>query len=164
MPAACLQMSSDWRLPAINAGPAQHSLKLKVHVSSAHAGVPCLCLYCLVRSLQVFGMPLLARNHRNGPAWLTEAGQVLLPYCRSMLAVASEACKAMQEYQAASVSVVSLGASQTVGTYVMPRLVAAFKRNNSQVRWRWLSLHVCLHVRRAWCLPSSLVMSRCVVA
>ena len=83
-------------------------------------------------------MPLMGRNHRNGPAWLTEAGQVLLPYCRSMLAVASEACKAMQEYQAASVSVVRLGASQTVGTYVMPRLVAAFKRNNPQVRQRWL--------------------------
>ena len=118
----------------------------------------------LVRALQVFGMPLIARNHRNGPAWLTEEGQVLLPYCRSMLAVASEACKAMQECQAASVSVVSLGASQTVGTYVMPRLVAAFKRNNSQVRWRCLLLHVCLQLRCAWWLPPIISVSRCVVA
>ena len=109
-----------------------------------------------MRTLQVFGIPLIARNHRNGPAWLTEAGQVLLPYCRSMLAVASEACKAMQEYQAASVSVVSLGASQTVGTYVMPRLVAAFKRNNSQVRRRWLLLHACPQPRPAWWLPSNI--------
>ena len=119
-----------------------------VEVSSALAGIPYLCLSCLACTLQVFGMPLIARNKGIGPAWLTEAGQVLLPYCRSMLAVASEACKAMQEIQAASVSVVSLGASQTVGTYVMPRLVAAFKRNNSQVRWPWLLLYMCLQLRR----------------
>ena len=89
---------------------------------------------------------------------------MLLPYCRSMLAVASEACKAMQEYQAASISVVSLGASQTVGTYVMPRLVAAFKRNNSQVRRRWLLLHACLQLRRTRWMPSYINMSRWVAA
>lgn len=57
-----------------------------------------------------------------------------MPYCQQLLEVASEACKAMQDFRVASTGVVSLGASQTVGTYLMPRLIAAFKKNNPEVR------------------------------
>lgn len=39
----------------------------------------------------------------------------------------------MQDFRLASTGVVSLGASQTVGTYLMPRLIAAFKKNNPEV-------------------------------
>lgn len=70
---------------------------------------------------------------KAGPAVLTEAGQAVLPYCHQLLEVACEACKAMQDFRVASTGVVSLGASQTVGTYLMPRLIAAFKKNNPEV-------------------------------
>lgn len=83
--------------------------------------------------LQVFGGRLVLKTARPGPALLTETGEAVLPYCQKLLEVAGEACKAMQDFRAASTGVVSLGASQTVGTYVMPRLIAAFKRNNPQV-------------------------------
>ena len=65
---------------------------------------------------------------------LTEAGAAVLPYCQQLLEVASEAWRAMQDFRLASTGVVSLGASQTVGTYLMPRLIAAFKKNNPEVR------------------------------
>lgn len=73
------------------------------------------------------------KSARSGPAHLTEAGQAVQPYCEKLLEVAGEATKAMQDFRAASTGVVSLGASQTVGTYVMPRLIAAFKKSNPQV-------------------------------
>ena len=64
---------------------------------------------------------------------LTEAGEAVLPYCQQLLEVASEAYKTMQDFRVASTGVVSLGASQTVGTYLMPRLIATFKKSNPQV-------------------------------
>ena len=81
---------------------------------------------------QAFGGRLVFKNARSGPALLTEAGEAVQPYCQKLLEVAGEACRAMQDFRAASTGVVSLGASQTVGTYVMPRLIAAFKKNNPQ--------------------------------
>lgn len=75
----------------------------------------------------------MLKTSRSGPAVLTEAGAAVLPYCQQLLEVACEACKAMQDFRLASTGVVSLGASQTVGTYLMPRLIAAFKKNNPEV-------------------------------
>lgn len=75
----------------------------------------------------------MLKTSRSGPAVLTEAGSAVLPYCQQLLEVASEACRAMQDFRLASTGVVSLGASQTVGTYLMPRLIAAFKKNNPEV-------------------------------
>ncbi|KAK9823685.1 hypothetical protein WJX72_004627 [[Myrmecia] bisecta] len=82
---------------------------------------------------QVFGGPLVARNARVGPTPLTELGNALQPYCDSMLAVAAEAVRALVDFQTANTGVVTLGASQTVGTYIMPRLIAAFRQRNPQV-------------------------------
>ena len=72
---------------------------------------------------------------KSGPAVLTETGEAVLSYCQQLLEVAVEACKAMQDFWVVNTGVVSLGASQTVGTYLMPRLIAAFKRNNPEVLW-----------------------------
>ena len=84
-------------------------------------------------SLQALGSRLVLKTSRSGPAVLTEAGAAVLPYCQQLLEVACEGCKAMQDFRLASTGVVSLGASQTVGTYLMPRLIAAFKKNNPEV-------------------------------
>ncbi|DBB03856.1 TPA: hypothetical protein ACH3X1_012948 [Trebouxia sp. C0004] len=82
---------------------------------------------------QALGGRLVFKTLRSGPALLTEAGQAVLPYCQQLVEVAGEASKAMQDFRLASTGVVSLGASQTVGTYIMPRLVAAFKKSNPEV-------------------------------
>ena len=82
---------------------------------------------------QALGGRLVLKTLKSGPALLTEAGQAVLPYCQQLVEVAVEACKAMQDFRLASTGVVSLGASQTVGTYLMPRLIAAFKKNNPEV-------------------------------
>ena len=82
---------------------------------------------------QALGGRLVFKTLKCGPALLTEAGQAVLPYCQQLVEVAVEACKAMQDFRLASTGVVSLGASQTVGTYLMPRLIAAFKKKNPEV-------------------------------
>lgn len=70
----------------------------------------------------------------GGPTRLTEAGQALLPFCASILAVAGEAVRALADLRAAHTGRVALAASQTVGTYVVPRLLAAFRARNPGVR------------------------------
>lgn len=70
----------------------------------------------------------------GGPTWLTEAGQALLPLCNNILAVAAETIRAVSDLRAAHTGRVMLAASQTVGTYVMPRLLAAFRMRNPGVR------------------------------
>ena len=83
----------------------------------------------------------------GGPTWLTEAGQALLPLCNNILAVAAETIRAVSDLRAAHTGRVMLGASQTVGTYVMPRLLAAFRMRNPGVRppsfWEQASLAPC---------------------
>ena len=100
------------------------------------------CARSCVPHMQAFGGPLTVR--RNGPpsngtssaghTWLTEAGQALLPLCNNILAVAGETIRAVADLRAAHTGRVMLAASQTVGTYVMPRLLAAFRLRNPGVR------------------------------
>ncbi len=52
----------------------------------------------------------------------------------SVLAVAGEALRALNDLRAAHSGRVALAASQTVGTYVVPRLLAAFRARNPGVR------------------------------
>ncbi|KAK9831888.1 hypothetical protein WJX81_005804 [Elliptochloris bilobata] len=82
---------------------------------------------------QALGGALVARGATGAggsPAWLTEAGTALLPAADAMLATAGEAARALHDLRAAHAGRVALGASQTVGTYLMPRLLAAFRSRN----------------------------------
>ena len=62
-------------------------------------------------SSQTFGGEgkLVQRGH--GRIYRTEAGDLFLRYCESMLSVATEACKALQDYRSASRSVDDLAAA-----------------------------------------------------
>ena len=82
--------------------------------------------------MQGMGIALLQRG-RHGPSMLTDAGQVVLSYCESLLAVANEAWRTLADFRSANQGVVSLGASQTVATYVLPQLIAGFRLHNPQV-------------------------------
>lgn len=82
---------------------------------------------------QTLGGALVARGATGAggsPAWLTEAGTALLPAADAMLATAGEAARALSDLRAAHSGRVALGASQTVGTYLIPRLLASFRARN----------------------------------
>ena len=82
---------------------------------------------------QALGGALVARGATGSggtQAWLTEAGTALLPAADAMLATAGEAARALHDLRVAHAGRVALGASQTVGTYLMPRLLAAFRARN----------------------------------
>lgn len=84
--------------------------------------------------VQAMGIALLSRG-RHGPSMLTDAGQVVLSYCESLLAVANEAWRTLSDFRTANAGVVSIGASQTVATYLLPQLIAGFRMHNPQVCW-----------------------------
>ncbi len=93
----------------------------------------------------------------SGHTWLTEAGQALLPLCNNILAVAGETIRAVADLRAAHTGRVMLAASQTVGTYVMPRLLAAFRLRNPGVSCT--PSHYCL----GHCIRCILEMCSCQV-
>ncbi|MBM9914537.1 MULTISPECIES: LysR family transcriptional regulator [Stenotrophomonas] len=64
---------------------------------------------------------------------LTEPGKVLHAYSARLFAVADSAQAAMRDFADARTGQLSIGASNTVGTYVLPRLVANFRSTFPQV-------------------------------
>lgn len=70
------------------------------------------------------GIPLFDRGGRQ--VQLTEAGHILLEYSDRILSLCQEAKRALLDLQDLKRGTLMLGASQTVGTYVMPLLVGQF--------------------------------------
>ena len=60
-------------------------------------------------------------------AELTEAGQLLLKYCERILSDCEEACRALEDLQNLKGGSLVVGASQTTGTYLMPRMIGLFR-------------------------------------
>ncbi len=61
-------------------------------------------------------------------AQLTEAGTVLLDYCDRILSQCQEACRAIEDLQNLKGGSLNIGASQTTGTYLMPRMIGIFRQ------------------------------------
>ena len=76
-------------------------------------------------------MPLFYRNRRK--ARLTETGQLLLKYCDRILSLCEETCRALDELHALQSGGLIIGASQTTGTYLMPRLIGIFRHKYPQI-------------------------------
>ena len=64
----------------------------------------------------------------------TPAGQVFYRYARNILQLREEAVQALAQFKGELSGHLMLGASTIPGTYVLPRLIAAFKRDNAAVR------------------------------
>tara|TARA_Y100001968_G_C19351308_1_gene714799 strand:+ start:261 stop:1208 length:948 start_codon:yes stop_codon:yes gene_type:complete len=60
-------------------------------------------------------------------AELTESGEVLLQYCERILNDCQEACRALEDLQNLKGGSLIVGASQTTGTYLMPRMIGLFR-------------------------------------
>ena len=59
-------------------------------------------------------------------AQLTEAGHLLLSYCDRILSQCHEACRALDDLHNLKGGSLIVGASQTTGTYLMPRMIGLF--------------------------------------
>ena len=66
-------------------------------------------------------------------AQLTEAGHLLLSYCDRILSQCQEACRALEDLHNLRGGSLIVGASQTTGTYVMPRMIGLFRQKYPEV-------------------------------
>ncbi|MGF1535913.1 MAG: LysR family transcriptional regulator [Elainellaceae cyanobacterium] len=96
----------------------------------------------LERQLDV---PLFDRGGRR--AQLTEAGHLLLKYGDRILSLCQETCRAIEDLQNLQGGTLIIGASQTTGTYLLPRMIGRFRQTYSDVA---VQLHVHSTRRTAW--------------
>lgn len=72
-------------------------------------------------------------NRENNTISLTEAGQLFLDYAERILALCEESCRALNDLKTGDRGNLIVGASQTIGTYLMPRVLALFAQNYPQI-------------------------------
>ena len=78
-----------------------------------------------------YGVPLFDRS--GGRITLTPSGQALLPYAEKLKEISEEAYTAVAHASGKHGGQLTLGASQTIGQYLLPNLVAGFLRENPRV-------------------------------
>ena len=79
-----------------------------------------------------FGVPLFDRG--GGHIALTAGGKALLPFAEKMKELSDEAVASVAEAFGQQAGALSLGASQTIGQYLLPKFVAEFRRTNPKIR------------------------------
>src|SRR5258708_3408881 len=77
------------------------------------------------------GVPLFDRS--GGHITLTAGGQALLPYAEKLKIISEEAFAAVASASGRNAGQLAIGASQTIGQYLLPNLVAGFLRENPRV-------------------------------
>lgn len=103
----------------------------------------------LERQLDV---PLFDRGGRR--AQLTEAGHLLLSYGEKILTLCQETCRAIEDLQNLQGGTLIVGASQTTGTYLLPRMIGLFRQHYPDVA---VQLHVHSTRRTAWSVANGQV-------
>jgi LysR family transcriptional regulator, transcriptional activator of the cysJI operon len=78
-----------------------------------------------------YGVPLFDRS--GGRIALTPAGKALLPYAEKLKEISDEAYETVASIVGDHAGKLALGASQTIGQYLLPNLVAAFLRENPRI-------------------------------
>ena len=74
---------------------------------------------------------LINREHKN--ISLTESGKIFLQYADRILILCEESCRALIDLKNGDRGNLTVGASQTIGTYLMPRILALFAQNYPQI-------------------------------
>ena len=64
---------------------------------------------------------------------LTEAGKLLEPHARRVVAVIDDARHAVEELQGLERGLMRIGASTTPGTYLVPKIIARFKKDHPKI-------------------------------
>ena len=78
-------------------------------------------------------LDILLINRENNKISLTENGKVFLQYSERILALCEESCRALIDLKNGDRGSLKVGASQTIGTYLMPRVLALFAQNYPQI-------------------------------
>ena len=78
-----------------------------------------------------YGVPLFDRT--GGKITLTYAGVALLPFAERLKSISDEAYEAVTRTSGSPSGALSVGASQTIGQYLLPKLIAAFAKENARV-------------------------------
>lgn len=76
---------------------------------------------------------ILLLNRENNTISLTEGGKIFLQYSERILALCEESCRALNDIKNGDRGNLTVGASQTIGTYLMPRVLALFAQNYPQI-------------------------------
>lgn len=76
-------------------------------------------------------VPIFDRGTRR--VMFTEEGEILLRYGNRILSLCDETCRAIEDLRNLQGGTLIVGASQTTGTYLMPRLIGLFRQKYPQV-------------------------------
>lgn len=76
-------------------------------------------------------VPIFDRASRK--VMFTEEGEILLRYGNRILSLCDETCRAIEDLRNLQGGTLIVGASQTTGTYLMPRLIGLFRQKYPQV-------------------------------
>ena len=87
----------------------------------------------------------------NKKTKLTDSGQLLVRYGNRILALCEEAYRAIGDLQNLQTGNLIVGASQTTGTYLMPRLIGLFRQRYPQIN---VQLQVHSTRRVAWAVAN----------
>ena len=76
---------------------------------------------------------ILLLNRTGNKIFLTEAGVVFLQYAERILALCEESCRALNDLKDGERGNLKVGASQTIGAYLMPRVLTLFSQSYPQI-------------------------------
>ena len=94
-------------------------------------------------------VPLFDRGGRK--AQLTEAGHLLLQYGEKIITLCQETCRALEDLQNLQGGTLIVGASQTTGTYLLPRMIGLFRQKYPEVT---VQLQVHSTRRTSWAIAN----------
>ena len=97
-------------------------------------------------------VPLFDRGGRR--AQLTEAGHLLLNYGEKIITLCQETCRAIEDLQNLQGGTLIVGASQTTGTYLLPRMLGLFRQKYPDVS---VQLQVHSTRRTSWAVANGQV-------
>jgi DNA-binding transcriptional LysR family regulator len=81
-------------------------------------------------------LDILLINRENNKISLTENGKIFLQYSERILALCEESCRALIDLKNGDRGNLTVGASQTIGTYLMPRFLASVCSKLSSNRFK----------------------------
>ena len=76
---------------------------------------------------------ILLFNRNGNKISLTEAGNIFLQYSDRILTLCEESCRALNNLRDGERGNLKIGASQTIGSYLMPRVLMLFTQNYPQI-------------------------------
>jgi len=77
-------------------------------------------------------------NRMDGKLSLSSAGEILYPYAKEIIQLDTLSFEKIQEKNETTDSVLNVGASLTIGEYLLPGLLGSFKKHNPDIKFNLL--------------------------